>query len=91
MKKLILGLFFLVSSAQAMAGPGHHYQRPHYHNHWVAPLILGGVVGAVIMNQYQPPPPQVVYTMPPPPFGYRYIQIYDGYCNCFKWALTPNY
>lgn len=89
MKKLILGLFFLVTSAQVMAGPGHHYHRPH-HNHWVAPLIIGGVVGAVIMNQYQPPPPQV-YNMPPPPYGYRYIQVYDGYCNCYKWALTPNY
>lgn len=92
MKKFIFTLL-LISCGTVNAGPWHHYgHRPHHHghSHWVAPLILGGVLGAVIVNQTQPQP-QVVQQLPPPPYGYNYIQIYDYNCNCYKWALTPSY
>lgn len=88
MKKLISGLIFLTLCGIANAGQPHYHYRPHHHgnSHWVAPLILGGVLGAVIANQMQPQP-QIIHTLPPPPYGYRYVQIFDYYCNCSKWAL----
>ena len=90
MKKLILCLIFIVTAGSAIAGPGHYYHRPHHNNHsyshWIAPLILGGVLGAVIVNQTHPQL-RVIQPLPPPQYGYQYIQVYDYYCNCYKWAL----
>lgn len=91
MKKIIFTIL-LSTYGLVNAGPGHHGHRPHHHGHihWMAPLIVGGVLGAVIVNQAQPQP-QVLQTIPPPPYGYAYVQVYDYYCNCYKWALTPRY
>lgn len=93
MKKIVF-MILLTLNGFAFAGHGHHGNRSYYHNHnhnrWVAPFIVGGVLGAVIVNQVQSQP-QVIQHMPPPPYGYAYIQIYDYYCNCYKLALTPRY
>lgn len=91
MKKLIFALIFFSSSIVNAGHPHQHRPHHHYHNNsqWIAPFVLGGVLGAVIVNQWQQPP--VVSTLPPPPYGYRYIQIFDQYCNCYRWAITPNY
>jgi len=67
MKKLIVALLLipLVAGAQ-WRHPYHHYHGPRvvYQQEWVAPLIIGGVLGAVISNQNHPQP-QVVVEQPP--------------------------
>ena len=61
MKKILISLALLMVTVPALAqhwwhghhGPyGHARYYGHYgHNNWVAPLIIGGVVGAVIANR----------------------------------------
>lgn len=54
MKKLLLSLLLMVFSAPAFAGPHHHHRHHghqhwnHHHHHagrWIAPVIVGGLVG----------------------------------------------
>jgi len=69
---------------------------------WVAPAVIGGVIGyelsrpnTVVVEQ-----PSVVYTQPPvvvtpsvvqqPPAGYHWQQITDPATNTQKMALVPN-
>jgi hypothetical protein len=67
MKKILiaLSLFAVVGTASAQ---WHHHHRPYYgptvvyRDNWVAPLILGGIAGAVIANQSQQ---SVVVQQPP--------------------------
>jgi len=66
MKKIILSMLLIV-----VAGTASAQWRHHHHGHgptviyrdsnWAAPLILGGIVGAVIANQQQ----SVVVQQPP--------------------------
>ena len=91
MKRLlvILGLC-LITAAHAQ-----HRPYPHHHHHpgglgwgWVVPAIVGG---AVVYSVTRPNPPTVVYvpqSYPPPPVGYRYEQILDANCNCYRWVLV---
>lgn len=64
MKKIILLLMIGATSVVAQAGPNHfgphfrtqahwHHGHPTYYGNggWVAPLIIGGVVGAAIANR----------------------------------------
>lgn len=55
MKKLIIILSMLTASSVAMAQHGwRHHGHPGYYyggGNWVAPLIIGGVVGAAIANR----------------------------------------
>ena len=78
MKRLI-ALFFLTVSVSAMAQPGFRY----YHHHgyypgpnygWVAPTIIGGVIGYELSRPYYAPPPPVYY--PPPPVVYTQPPVY---------------
>ena len=64
MKSKILGITLLLVAGSASA---QHWQHHHWHNHyrhhgyihgggngnWVAPLIIGGIVGAAIANSRQ--------------------------------------
>jgi hypothetical protein len=67
MKKLIASLF-LLASPLVFAGPGHHghghgYRHHHHWNHnhgWIAPAIIGGVVGYALTR----PAPIVVQQQP---------------------------
>lgn len=59
-KLLVIGLLALSSSAFAHGPHGYHHGY-HGHNNWVAPLIIGGVVGYTINR---PPQPTVVYNPP---------------------------
>lgn len=88
MKKLIIFLLMSCIYNLAWSHPPHRHSHNHNHNHWVAPLVLGGVLGAVIVNQQQVPPP-IIYQYPPQPMGYQYIQVYDYSCYCYRWVLTP--
>ena len=101
MKKLILaiGLLF-ATSAFADGYYGHGLRHGgHYRSggEWVAPLIIGGVIGYELNRARQPAPPPVVYAPPPPvytppptPYGYHYENILDAYCNCYRVVLVPN-
>jgi hypothetical protein len=66
MKKILIALSLLAVAGTASA-QWHHHHRPYYgptvvyRDNWVAPLILGGIAGAVIANQSQ----QSVVVQPP--------------------------
>ena len=88
MRKIIAAILLSLTSISAQAGPYGH--RHHGHTHWVAPLIIGGLAGAVIANQGRPAPPPVVYQqLPPPPYGYQYSTVYDYNCYCYRPVLVP--
>jgi len=67
MKKILIALSLLAVAGTASA-QWHHHHRPYYgptvvyRDNWVAPLILGGIAGAVIANQSQQ---SVVVQQPP--------------------------
>ena len=104
MKKLTLLLLLTLSfiaSADACCYRGGYY-RGGYGGGWVAPALVGGVIGyelarpnTVVVEQ-----PSVVYTQPPvvvapsvvqqPPVGYHWQQITDPVTNTQKMALVPN-
>jgi hypothetical protein len=92
MSKIIVALTLILSCFSAQAGPYGHRHHHHGHGSWIAPLIIGGLAGAVIVNQTRPPAPPVVYQqLPPPPYGYQYSTVYDYNCYCYKYILIPNY
>lgn len=73
MKKLI-AIALLAASSTVMAqhhGYRHYHHRPHVvhhhhgHSHWIAPLIIGGVVGAVIASNRVEAQTQVPITTVP--------------------------
>jgi hypothetical protein len=73
MKKFIL-LCFLVLTAQAQA-QHRHYHHHHYHNshrgnNWLAPAIIGGVVGYGLSRYYYEP----TYTYSYVPSNWVYVQ-----------------
>lgn len=102
MKYLIaIVLSMLTLTANAQHRHGHHHHHGHYGNYghggngwgWVAPAIIGGAIvyGVTRTVTQPPPPPQVIYTpqaLPPAPYGYRYEQILDANCNCYRWVLV---
>lgn len=96
MKKLLVVLAVFATAVQA--GPWHHSPHP-YRSYWVAPAIIGGVIGYELSRPHHNPPyvyvaPQPVYMQPlaPPsaPNGYHQEQILDANCNCYRLVLVPN-
>ena len=96
LKTIALASLIMVSGA-SQANPNHyyphHHQRHGYYNPygWVAPLVIGGVVGYVITR------PQPVVIQQPPniyqpqaPYGYHYESILDANCNCYRLVLIQN-
>jgi len=76
MRKFIIGLTFLLFGSLAQA----QYYHRHHHHHgskWIAPVIIGGVIGYAIANSARAElPPPVVYVEQLPlnnfcPLGYR--------------------
>jgi hypothetical protein len=90
---IILSVLALTANAQHRHHHGHHGHGHHGHSNgwgWVAPALIGG---AIVYGATRPstPPPPVVYQqspLPPPPYGYRYEQILDANCNCYRWVLV---
>ena len=84
MRKLILILCLLPVVASAQWRHHHHQPRVIYQTDWVAPLILGGVLGAVIANQSHNQPQVIVEQQPviiPRPIQcteWREIETQDG-------------
>jgi len=111
MKKTVLALSLLavIGTATAQAHEGFHYRggccyRGGYGMGWVAPAVIGGVIGyeiaqprTVVVEQqpvYVTPQPSVVYVNPPgtlpPPAGYHYQYMIDPATNTQKIVLVPN-
>jgi hypothetical protein len=107
MKKTVLLLSLLALIGTASAHEGFRYRggccyRGGYGMGWVAPAVVGGVIGYelsrpnVVVEQqpvYVTPPP-VVYVNPPgtlnPPAGYHYAQMIDPKTNQYTIVLVPN-
>ena len=69
MKKLLIVLLLTVS-ATAFAQHNHHWRHHGYRHagpgfgYWIAPLVIGGVVGAAIAKENQQPQPPVIVQQP---------------------------
>ena len=98
MKKSLLALSLLVVIGSAVAHEGfrhYGYRGGCYGCGWVAPAIIGGVIGYEIANRpvivEQPP---VIYTQPSivqqPPVGYHWQEMIDPATNVRKIVLVPN-
>jgi hypothetical protein len=92
--KYLIALVLSAVSVAAQAQHGYHRQYHHHHHHrhngynWVAPMIIGGVVTYALTRPQQPPPVVYQQPLPPAPYGYRYEQILDANCNCYRWVLV---
>jgi hypothetical protein len=93
MKRLI-ALMLLAGSVSAMAQPGfrHHHHHGYYPGHnygWVAPTLIGGVIGYEIARN-QPPvivqQPVIVQPVPVPPATVYYGQSQQ----CTVWTEVQN-
>jgi hypothetical protein len=97
MKKFIYSIALLAASCQPVAAQhhGHHGYHGHAgHGSWVAPLVLGGIVGyAITQNQQRQPvqiiPGPVIYsspmvTNPPMQPVYQEVLVWQNECNCYQ-------
>lgn len=92
MKKILVSLVFLMVTVPALAQHwrhghhGHHgharYHGHYGHNNWVAPLIIGGVVGAVIANRPAQADTIIVQQQP--------IYVPQESCTPWKEVQTPD-
>jgi len=81
MKKLIaLLLLGLVMSAQAQ----HHHHHRHSGN-WIAPVIVGGVIGYALTRNYYEPVYNYGYVPPPPVVVQPSMR-----ANCTPWTETQH-
>jgi len=72
MKKLLIFFVLFVSMGISIAGPHHsqrnnqgqHSNRGGHHGSWIAPVIIGGIIGYGLSRPYYYPPP-IVYQYPP--------------------------
>ena len=111
MKKLLCVVLLALSGLAQADGPGgfRHYERGYYEPHyrtggdWVAPALIGGIIGYELNRpRYEPAPvivqrpvivqqPPVVYSAGPvPPLGYHYENLLDANCNCYRTVLVQN-
>ena len=92
MKKILISLALLMVTVPALAQHwrhGHHgpYSHARYyghygHNNWVAPLIIGGVVGAVIANRPAQADTVIVQQQP--------VYVPQESCTPWKEVQTPD-
>lgn len=92
--KKFLAIFTLFLATSAFAGPFHHGHGPRYYGGgggWVAPLIGGAIIGAVISdaaraNQPAPQPPIIIQQQPVyQPNTYScLVQVYDPITRTIK-------
>jgi len=88
MKKVLAIVLLTLSTVPAMAqhwnhGHRHHGHARHYgHGGWVAPLIIGGVVGAAIVNRPAQAETVIVQQQP--------IYVPQESCTPWKEIQTPD-
>lgn len=82
---VLTAVAFTAQAQHRHHGYNHHHR--HYGHNWVAPMIIGGVVTYALTRPQQPPPVVYQQPLPPAPYGYRYEQILDANCNCYRWVL----
>ena len=99
---LLIGAGMGACSVQAEAHGYYGYRggRCCYYGGWVAPALIGGVVGYELARPYYPPPPVViqqppVYIQQPqivqePPVGYHWQMMIDPNTNQQRPVLVPN-
>jgi len=88
MKKFIYSVALLAASCQPVAA------QHHGHGSWVAPLVLGGIIGyAITQNQQRQPiqiiPGPVIYPSPiisnvPMQPVYQEVLVWQNDCNCYQ-------
>lgn len=90
MKKLFITLLLASATLPVLAqhhGSRHHGHHGHHNGHhrgpglgyWVAPLVIGGIAGAAIVNSRQPETVIIQQTTPP---------VYVQNQNCTPWTET---
>jgi hypothetical protein len=97
MKNIILAALLGITSTIAVA---HGYYGDNWRgpgsvvtNDWLAPFIVGGALGYIIAQ----PPARTIILQPQrnyaPPAGpvYRYDNIYDNSCACYRQILVQIY
>ena len=99
MKKLFLALSLLAITGSASA-QWHHHHGGYYRGggNWVAPLIIGGVIGYEINRANQPvivQQPPVIIQQPQtygelPPLGYHWQEMIDPQTGVRKIVAVPN-
>jgi hypothetical protein len=92
MKKILISLALLMVAVPALAQHWRHGHHGHYgharhyghygHNNWVAPLIIGGVVGAVIANRPAQADTIIVQQQP--------VYVPQESCTPWKEVQTPD-
>jgi len=98
MKKIV---FLLLLAATMTANAQYRHgccYRGGYGLGWVAPAVVGGVIGyelarpnqTVIVQQPVPLPPPPESYVYPPPANFHYVTALDPACNCYKTVLVPN-
>ena len=104
MKKTILALSLLALVGTASAHDGFRgYRGGYYHGGcygcgWVAPALIGGVIGYELTRPstvYVEPQPSVVYVQPQPtvqapPPGYHWQEMIDPQTGVRKIVAVPN-
>ena len=90
MKKILISLALLMVTVPALAQHWRHGHHGHYgharyygHSGWVAPLIIGGVVGAAIANR--PAQAETVFVQRQPVI----VQLQEN-CTPWKEIQTPD-
>ena len=83
MKRILVSILLCFTTlAQAQH---HHYNGTG--NNWVAPLVIGGLVGAAIARPTQPTivyqPPSIVYN-PVPTYYQCLVQVYDPVTGLYR-------
>jgi hypothetical protein len=94
MRKFLIAVTMLAAST-AFAG-GNHHKGNSQSNNWVAPLIIGTIIGSVITSSANAQPNPVIiereiYVQPQPQTPlpmYQYIDVYFPSCNCTRSVLV---
>jgi len=103
MRKLILTSILALTLVGSASAEAHWRGGYGYRGGWIAPALIGGVVGYELAQPryyapppvYYTPPPSVVYVQPQiapqtPPAGYHWQEILDPQTGTQKLALVPN-